>query len=121
MRAILYAQTERYRRLSVPLCQTGRDVAAEHKGIFDAVMARDAHLAFRLMREHLTITADIVAGAALLQGATSHAEAPAGRIRRQLSPGRQVPRGAEGVAASRTQSEDHEPGVRPKVRPRKAR
>ena len=120
MRAILYAQTERYRRLSVPLRRVDRDVAAEHKGIFDAVMARDAPLAFRLMREHLTITADIVAGAALLQGTTSHAEAPAGRTRRQASPGRQVARGAEGVAASRVQSEDHKPEVRP-VRPRKAR
>lgn len=62
IRAMLYAQTERYRRLSVPLRKIARDVAAEHKEIFDAVMARDADLAVELMRRHLKMTADILVG-----------------------------------------------------------
>ena len=66
IRAMLYAQTERYRRLSVPLRKIERDVPAEHKGIFDAVMARDPDLATELMRKHLTLTTDILIGFAAL-------------------------------------------------------
>lgn len=60
IRAMLYAQSERYRRLSVPLRTIDRDVAAEHKGIFDAAMARDADLASERMRQHLALTTRIL-------------------------------------------------------------
>lgn len=60
MRAMLYVQSERYRRLSVPLRRVERDVAAEHKGIFEAVMARDADLAVARMARHLALTTEIL-------------------------------------------------------------
>ncbi|MDL2402511.1 GntR family transcriptional regulator [Rhizobium mayense] len=60
IRAVLYAQTERYRRLSVPMRTIDRDVAAEHKAIFDAVIARDANLAVTLMDKHLRLTTEIL-------------------------------------------------------------
>lgn len=66
IRGMLYVQTERYRRLSVPLRTTERDVAAEHKGIFDAVMAKDGDLTAELMRRHLTLTTEILVGSAEL-------------------------------------------------------
>jgi len=40
-----------------------RDVAAEHRAIFEAAVARDADLACRLHREHIQRTADIVTAA----------------------------------------------------------
>lgn len=60
IRAVLYAQTERYRRLSVPMRTTDRDVAGEHKAIFNAVIDRDADLAVTLMDKHLRLTTEIV-------------------------------------------------------------
>ncbi|MGD0686638.1 MAG: GntR family transcriptional regulator [Streptosporangiaceae bacterium] len=41
----------------------GRDVAGEHRAIFEATVARDADLACRLHREHIQRTADIVTAA----------------------------------------------------------
>lgn len=61
IRSVLFAQTERYRRLSVPLRTIDRDVAAEHKAIFDAVISKDADLATDLMAKHFHLTTDIVA------------------------------------------------------------
>lgn len=60
MRATLYEQSERYRRMSVPLARESRDVAAEHKAIFDAVMRRDAAGAGAALATHLRKTAEIV-------------------------------------------------------------
>ncbi|WFU91352.1 FCD domain-containing protein (plasmid) [Rhizobium sp. CC1099] len=60
IRTVLYAQTERYRRLSVPMRTVDRDVAAEHQAIFDAVIGRDADLAALLMDKHLRLTTDIL-------------------------------------------------------------
>jgi GntR family transcriptional regulator, carbon starvation induced regulator len=60
LRAMLYAQSERYRHLSFALRRENRDVDAEHKGILDACLARDADLACRLIEEHLKRTSDIV-------------------------------------------------------------
>lgn len=60
LRAMLYAQSERYRRLSVPLRRTERDVVAEHKGIFDAALARNADLAVERMAQHLSLTTEIL-------------------------------------------------------------
>ncbi|HLT75838.1 MAG TPA: GntR family transcriptional regulator [Ferrovibrio sp.] len=60
IRAMLYEQSERYRRMSVPLQTETRDVPAEHKAIFDAVMERDADRAVAALEAHLRKTAMIV-------------------------------------------------------------
>jgi GntR family carbon starvation induced transcriptional regulator len=60
MRAMLYEQSERYRRMSVPLDSGSRDVHGEHKALFDAVMARDTEAAAAALENHLRRTATIV-------------------------------------------------------------
>lgn len=60
MRAMLYEQSERYRRMSVPLQTEVRDVPAEHKAIFEAVMDRRTDMAVAALEVHLRRTADIV-------------------------------------------------------------
>lgn len=56
MRALLYEQSERYRRMSLPLGTEPRNVPAEHKAIFDAAIARDADRAVAALEEHLRRT-----------------------------------------------------------------
>ena len=60
MRALLTAQSERYRRLSVPLAKFERNAEQEHRDIAAAVLARDAKRAVRLMSEHFQRTTQIV-------------------------------------------------------------
>lgn len=62
MRAMLYEQSERYRRMSVSVPQQAgtRDVPAEHKAIFDAVMDRDIDRAVAALENHLRKTSTIV-------------------------------------------------------------
>ncbi len=60
IREMLYAQSERYRSVSVPLDRRQRDIAAEHKAIADAALARDTGAATRAMREHLNLTTRIL-------------------------------------------------------------
>lgn len=60
IRAMLYEQSERYRRMSVPLQTETRDVPSEHKAIFEAVMDRDADRAAAALEAHLRKTATIV-------------------------------------------------------------
>ncbi len=60
LRAMLYAQTERYRHLSVVLAREERDVDAEHKAIMEACLARDGDLVASLIDTHLTKTSEIV-------------------------------------------------------------
>lgn len=60
LRAMLYQQSERYRRLSVPLATGPRDVQDEHRAIFEAVLARDADRAVALLESHLRLTAEIL-------------------------------------------------------------
>jgi DNA-binding GntR family transcriptional regulator len=59
----LYQQSERYRRLSVPLATSARDLAAEHGAIVDALIARDADRAVALMTAHIEATARILLAA----------------------------------------------------------
>lgn len=66
LRSMLFFQTDRYRRLSVPLRTSERDVGAEHKALCDAALARDVELACRLISEHLMRTADILLASPLL-------------------------------------------------------
>ena len=53
---LLFAQGERYRRLSVPLARGKRDVAGEHRDILAATLARDADRAVSLLTAHLQQT-----------------------------------------------------------------
>ena len=56
LRGILYAQSERYRRLSVPLAEIARDLNREHQDIMEAALARDAGRARTLLTQHLELT-----------------------------------------------------------------
>jgi DNA-binding GntR family transcriptional regulator len=60
VRATLYAQSERYRRLSAPVTGRSRDVNAEHRRIMEAALAGDGDKACRLLCEHLLMTKDLV-------------------------------------------------------------
>ncbi len=53
LHALLYQQSERYRRLVASRRAIPRDVHAEHQGILDATLARDADLAATLAGEHI--------------------------------------------------------------------
>ncbi len=66
IRANLYAQTERYRRLSLPLRETHRDVDAEHRALMQAVVDRDQDEACRLLAEHLSTTMRILLSSPIL-------------------------------------------------------
>ena len=56
LRSLLYDQTERYRRLSVPALPQERDIAAEHKELMEATLTRDDKLATKLITAHLNAT-----------------------------------------------------------------
>lgn len=60
IRSTLYALSERYRRLSVPLAEFDRDLDGEHKNLAEAVIARDPAQATRLMANHLQTTTNIL-------------------------------------------------------------
>ncbi|QEX18423.1 GntR family transcriptional regulator [Hypericibacter terrae] len=60
LRSQLYDQSERYRRLSVPLTTEKRNIGAEHQGIVDAALARDADKAVALLSAHLGATTRIL-------------------------------------------------------------
>nr|ART38525.1 G30 [uncultured bacterium] len=60
MRDWLYAQSERYRYLAVPLAQAERDVHHEHAELVKAALAGDADRAVALLRDHLMATARIL-------------------------------------------------------------
>lgn len=51
---------ELYRRWSVPLGHEDRDIAGEHKGILDAILARDADAAVALLTEHIQHTTRVL-------------------------------------------------------------
>ena len=60
LRGILYAQSERYRRLSVPLAEIARDLNREHQDLMEAALARDAGRARTLMTQHLELTTRVL-------------------------------------------------------------
>jgi DNA-binding GntR family transcriptional regulator len=60
LRALLYAQSERYRRLSLSSARIERDVDAEHRALVEAALARDAARACALLADHLSLTAALV-------------------------------------------------------------
>jgi DNA-binding GntR family transcriptional regulator len=63
----LYDQSERYRRLSVSLAPRRRNIGDEHKKILDAVLAREAGKATRLLAAHLGATTEILLSADLAE------------------------------------------------------
>jgi GntR family transcriptional regulator, carbon starvation induced regulator len=60
IRALLSAQTDRYRRLWFKLGKTTRDVTAEHRDLFDAAIKRDVPAASYLIRRHISLTTEII-------------------------------------------------------------
>jgi DNA-binding GntR family transcriptional regulator len=60
LRTQLFQQSQRYRRLSVSLARTKRNVDKEHRELMEAVLARDADRAVALMRDHLQLTTKIL-------------------------------------------------------------
>jgi GntR family carbon starvation induced transcriptional regulator len=60
--AILFRQSERYRRLNISTSPAPRDVHAEHKAIFEAVLARDEDRAAALLTEHINVTFEKLRG-----------------------------------------------------------
>ena len=63
MRDWLYAQSERYRYLTVPLANRERDLVHEHSDIVTATLSRDADRAVSLLAEHLAATARLLTNA----------------------------------------------------------
>jgi DNA-binding GntR family transcriptional regulator len=60
IRSSLYHQSERYRRLSVPVLSKKRDVETEHRAIAEAALARKKTRACDLLKEHLILTMNII-------------------------------------------------------------
>ncbi|WP_428374263.1 GntR family transcriptional regulator [Lichenicoccus sp.] len=60
IRRQLYAQSERYRRLSIPLAETERDVDQEHRDLVTAALDRDVPRALDLMKAHIEQTTKIL-------------------------------------------------------------
>ncbi len=81
LRATLYAQSERYRHLSVALARENRDIDAEHKSILDACIARQADRACELIAQHLTRTMEILVTSPRLRGESRDPNTVAGQRR----------------------------------------
>jgi DNA-binding GntR family transcriptional regulator len=64
LRDQLYDQSERYRRISVPLTRSTRNIEQEHQQIVQATLDRDAEAASSLLAAHLQATATILLSAA---------------------------------------------------------
>jgi DNA-binding GntR family transcriptional regulator len=60
VRATLFEQSERYRRLSVSLADADRDIDGEHRQLTDAVLDRDRERAGRILEEHLRTTTGVL-------------------------------------------------------------
>ena len=64
VRAMLYAQSERYRRLSAPVTERWRSINVEHRDIMEAALAGESNKACRLLTDHLLTTKNLVRGLA---------------------------------------------------------
>lgn len=60
MRRTLFDQSERYRRLSIPVDRAPRDVDGEHRAIADAVLSRQSDRAVQLLSDHFEKTLSII-------------------------------------------------------------
>jgi DNA-binding GntR family transcriptional regulator len=59
-RAVLFDQSERYRRLAQAYGQAERDVDGEHEALVRAALSRDVERACALLTEHIARTTEIV-------------------------------------------------------------
>lgn len=84
----LYAQSERYRRLSIPLDNGDRNVGREHQDILDAALKRDADTLVALMAQHLNATTEILVDADIDGYATRVTRSAARSPRIRRVPGR---------------------------------
>lgn len=96
LRGGLYEQSERYRHMSVPLDPGDRDVAAEHRAICEAALARDKALAVELLRAHIERTTRIILDAI--------ADAPPGFIAPARKPPEKAPQPPKTRRAAKTQT-----------------
>ena len=78
----LYDQSERYRRLSVSVAPKKRNIGDEHQKIMDAVLARDADRAVKLLAQHLGATTAILLDADLEELPAKRRAVPARRAAR---------------------------------------
>jgi DNA-binding GntR family transcriptional regulator len=60
VRAMLFEQSERYRRLSVPLADVHRDIDGEHRRLTTAVLEHNADRAAEILEHHLRTTTAIL-------------------------------------------------------------
>jgi DNA-binding GntR family transcriptional regulator len=60
LREGLFERSERYRRLSVPLADTDRDIEGEHQQLTQAVLDREFDRAGTLLEEHLRATTAVL-------------------------------------------------------------
>jgi DNA-binding GntR family transcriptional regulator len=60
IRRLLSTQSERYRRLALPLSSRNRDIPGEHHAIMDAALARDEPRTLALMAEHIQATTQML-------------------------------------------------------------
>ena len=60
LREILYTQSERYRRLSVPLAEIARNLSQEHEALLRAALARDVQRTGTLLTQHIELTTKIL-------------------------------------------------------------
>jgi DNA-binding GntR family transcriptional regulator len=77
MAAVLGESAAIYRHWSQRYDQGQRDVAGEHRAIFEATVVRDADLACRLHCEHIQRTAEIVTAALAVDDTTDEDPATA--------------------------------------------
>jgi DNA-binding GntR family transcriptional regulator len=81
LRAILFEQSERYRRLSVKTGRKDRDVLREHRLIMEATLRRDAERAVALLSEHILMTTRLLISLATEDaGSDASAETPEKKI-----------------------------------------
>jgi DNA-binding GntR family transcriptional regulator len=67
MRALLYQQSERYRRISATQGPPPVEVHEEHRAIFDAALARNAEMACALLTAHVHRALSVIKKAGLLR------------------------------------------------------
>jgi GntR family transcriptional regulator, carbon starvation induced regulator len=77
VRAMLYAQSERYRHLATALNRQKRDVDAEHKSILDACLDRKADRVCELIEQHLVRTMETLVTSPRLRDGHVHLDATA--------------------------------------------
>jgi GntR family transcriptional regulator, carbon starvation induced regulator len=73
LRKMLHGQSERYRRLSVPLEMDNRDVPGEHRRLMQAVLQRDEPEALLALEAHFSATTEFILKSPLLNTANQNA------------------------------------------------